>query len=142
MVIDEVQKSTDALNKTSSHIYADTNSLLQLAADKTAEARHIGSNRTKGFASLIVVIASIVFQLAGLYGLSFLKTAELHTDGKYLANTERVLVDTNLARILSNVEAIMTTKNRVAPAMPIDQNLASIRSAAEDLKTVVSQGSK
>ena len=137
MVSVEFHQSTDALNKTSSHIYNDTNSLLQLAADRTAEARHIGSNRTKGYSSLIVVVVSIVFQWAGLFGLSLLKSTEPHTAWKGLTSGERMLVDTNLARILSNIETITNTKNRVAPAMPIDQNLSSIRSAAEDLKTVM-----
>lgn len=147
MKSDTFDQSTNALNKTSTHIFDDTNSLLQSARKMASEARHIGDNRTKGYAAIVIFFISILLQGVGYFGLSLITPANAKMQkspaaARLFTIAEQKLVDSNLARIINNVDAIAAVKSRVAPSMPIEQSLSSIRSAAEDLKTVISQSTK
>lgn len=144
MSIDSI--SASKLEKTSSHAFAETDELLQSAIDKASEAKNAGSNRTRGYASLIVLAAGLLFQSGGILALGKLAPSngpvaidmqKTDVSAPQFSIAESNLIDANLGRIRANTKAIQEMKDRVAPSMPINSSLAAIDAAVQDLETVV-----
>jgi len=142
MMSASTHESESSLKKTSSRLFNDIAALLKSAEHKVEDARHIGNSRSRGYASVIVVVASIVFQWAGLVGIRLLDsksapTVNTNGDPKPISPEVMALTNNNLSRIETNLDAIAAVKNRVAPSMPIDSNLAAIRAATQDVRAVI-----
>ncbi len=134
--------SVDGINKTSLHIFHDAEALIKKASDGVVDAKNIGSNRSKGFASIIVVVASLVLNACIFFGYKFLaperaKAEVTAISGKSLSPSDLTVLENNLTRVAESADAIASTKTRVAPNLPIEQNLAAIRAAASDIRAVV-----
>jgi hypothetical protein len=147
MPTDKPHQPDNSLDKTSVHIFSDSMSLIRDAAEGIADAKNIGSNRSKGFTSVIILLGSLAINTAVFYGYRLLapekaKEQEAAITGRNLSVTDREVIEKNLNRILQNLESIGVTKTRVAPSMAIDQNLAAIQAAAEDVRTVVGIAAK
>jgi hypothetical protein len=131
------------LEKTSGHVFAETDGLLQDAIDRASEARNAGNGRSRGYASLIVLVAGLLFQSGGIFALTKLSPPETLpikpgvTESSRFSSAELGLITSNLQRITSNAKDISSVKQRVAPAMPIDPNIAAIEAAVQDLGTVL-----
>lgn len=131
------------LEKTSGHVFAETDELLQDAIDRASEAKSAGNGRSRGYASLIVLVAGLLFQSGGIFALTKLSPPETlpvnssSTTVARFTGAEVNLIDSNLQRILSNTKSISSVKQRIAPAMPIDANIAAIEASVQDLGTVL-----
>lgn len=129
------------LRKTVSHLFSETSGLLQAAIDKASEARSAGSGRSRGYASLTVVVVGLIFQSGGLFAIDKLKpeppSTTLTRQIATFSDAERRLVKTNLDRIAANTSQISAMKSRMAPSMPIEANVAAINASAQDIETVV-----
>lgn len=130
------------LHKTVSHLFSETHGLLQAAIDKASEARSAGSGRSRGYASLTVVVVGLVFQSGGIFAINRLKPeisqSPLAFDSALaLSESERRLVKLNLDRIAASASKISVLKERIAPAMQIDADIAAIEASAQDIEAVV-----
>lgn len=131
------------LDRTSSRVFGEANVLLQSAIDKASAARTAGSSRSRGYASLIVLVVGILFQSGGIFALGKLSPPTSRTNraepvSEFFNISEVGLINSNLSRIKSNVSAIAETKNKIAPSMQIDSNTAAIEASVQDLQTLLS----
>ncbi|QWP75782.1 hypothetical protein J5226_19545 [Lysobacter sp. K5869] len=131
------------LDRTSSRVFGEANALLQIAIDKVSAARSAGNSRSKGYASLTVLIAGLVFQSGGIFALGKLApTIQADSSSARAAmftTSEAGLISSNLGRIKANVDEIIVVKNKIAPSMPVDANALAIKSAADDLQTLLAE---
>lgn len=137
------EKSVGGLDRTSSRVFGEANVLLQSAIDKASAARSAGSSRSRGYASLIVLVVGILFQSGGIFALGKLSPSSSRTDKAELPSeffnvSEIGLINSNLSRIKLNASAIAEAKNKIAPSMQIDANTAAIEASAQDLQTLLS----
>lgn len=130
------------LDKTSGHLFVETDSLLQSAISRASEARHAGGSRSRGYASLVVLVVGLLFQSGGIFALGKLvpqtpnETANYASRSKF-TDSEAALVRSNIERVRTNANDISLIKNRIAPSMPIDPNVAAIQAAVLDIQTLI-----
>lgn len=131
-----------ALEKTSRHVLMEAEQALQVATDRATEAKSAGSNRSRGYASLIVIAAGLLFQGGGIFALERFNPSPRHVDvqveGKpVFSQAEMQVLRANFLRIDRNLEEISGKKDRIAPSMPIGGNIVAIREAAKDIDALV-----
>lgn len=142
-----VHQSEHGLDKSSSHIFGDVHALIRKAEEGVERVKDIGGSRSKAYAGLVVFVVSIVAQWAAFQGIQFfesnepVKTKPASAD-KILSPEMVKLVEDNLLRIDANSENILSVKNKVAAAMPIDANLAAIKASVHDVRSAISSSDK
>lgn len=132
----------NSLNKTTAHIFDEVDRSLSCAVSLANDTRHIGSSRTKGYASIVTFVASVVFGGAGFYGVQALnhrpvdqKVAdEAKTD--HVNNEKKALIANSLDNIKVSVDSIRSTKKRVAPSLQIDDNIDRIETETKTIKLI------
>lgn len=135
----KVIKMNKSLNKTTAHIFDEVDRSLSCAVNLANDTRHIGSSRTKGYASIVTFVASVVFGGAGFYGVQALNHRQLDqkvVDETNVNNEMKALLVNSLSNIKLSVDSIRTTKKRVAPSLQIDENIDRIENETKTIKLI------
>jgi hypothetical protein len=87
-----------------------------------------------GLLALIVLVGQFLFSL--FFEQHDPVTAPLAA-ATHVSPRDKELLNTQLRRIEDGIEIISATKSRVAPSMPIDAHIATINSAAKDVRALL-----
>jgi hypothetical protein len=105
----------------------------------TGESERKGQLVLTAFLSVAVFLSVLAFEhLVGAKQKSAEKTvATMSESGKVLSSRDTNLTASYLDRIEINTQAVLETKNRVAPSMPVDGQLGAIKNSVSDVRNIL-----